>query len=62
MRAVDVGREMSDGFWAVSALVRARVKVVEGNAEFLAALQVVEEGVVGLLRAIFVGVGEVDEV
>ncbi len=62
VRAVDVGREVSDGFRAVAALVCAGMEVVQGYAELFAASQVVEKGVVGLLRAVFVGVGEVDEV
>jgi len=62
VRAIDVGREVSDGIRAVAALVCAGMEVVQGYAELFASLQVVEEGVVGLLRAVFVGMGEVDEV
>jgi hypothetical protein len=36
------------------------VEIVESDAEFLAALQVVDEGVVGLFCAGCVGVCEVD--
>lgn len=47
---------------AAGRVCNAGVKVVKTDPESLAALQVVEKGVVGLLCACFVGVRKVDEI
>jgi hypothetical protein len=62
--AVDVGGEVGDGldFVAVGRVCDARVEVVEFDAKFLTAFEVVDEDVVGLGGAGWVGVGEIDEV
>jgi hypothetical protein len=62
--AVDVGGEVGDGldFVAVGRVCDARVEVIEFDAEFLTAFEVVDEDVVGLGGAGWVGVGEIDEI
>lgn len=55
---------MSDGGLSVSAcgIGDAGVEVVEFDAESLTTLQVIEKSIIGLLRASFVCVREIDEV
>lgn len=64
MSAVDVAGQVRDGFAFVSIcrVCHAWVEVVEFDAEFLAALEVVDEGVKGLFRTGWVCVCKIDQV
>jgi len=59
---VDVVGDVADAFFAGGSIGVAGVEVVELDAERVAAREIVQEGVVGLLLAFCVGMGEVDEV
>ena len=62
--AVDVAGQVRDGlaFVTIRRVCHARMEIVELDAELLAALEVIHEGIVGLLSACWVGMCKIDQV